>query len=101
MNCLKLFLFLGTNTGQVLVFLLTITPHDKRAKDKVTAVLGKEIQLRHRAPVINMEVIDAGGLVVTGNQPSYPPPHRVLIASEEQFKLFQLPQLKPCGKYKV
>ena len=28
-------------------------------------------------------------------------PHRVLIASEEQFKTFTLPTLKPCGKYKL
>ena len=26
---------------------------------------------------------------------------RVLITSEEQFKLFLLPQLKPCDKYKL
>ena len=94
-------LWLGTNTGQVLVFLLTITPVDKRKNDKITAVLAKEIQLKHRAPVIDIEVHDAGGLPVSGSQPSYPPPHRVLITSEEQFKLFSLPQLKPCGKYKL
>lgn len=28
-------------------------------------------------------------------------PHRVLIASEEQFKVFSLPQLKPVTKYKL
>ena len=28
-------------------------------------------------------------------------PHRVVIASEEQFKMFMLPTLKPCGKYKL
>ena len=94
-------LWAGTNTGQVLVFLLTITPVDKRKNDKITAVLAKEIQLKHRAPVIDIEVHDAGGLPVSGSQPSYPPPHRVLITSEEQFKLFSLPQLKPCGKYKL
>merc|ERR1719228_1764688 len=94
-------LWAGTNTGQVLVFLLTITPVDKRKNDKITAVLAKEIQLKHRAPVIDIEVHDAGGLPVSGNQPSYPAPHRVLITSEEQFKLFLLPQLKPCGKYKL
>ena len=94
-------LWAGTNTGQVLVFLLTITPVDKRKNDKITAVLAKEIQLKHRAPVIDIEVHDAGGLPVSGAQPSYPPPHRVLITSEEQFKLFLLPQLKPCGKYKL
>merc|ERR1719483_634014 len=94
-------LWAGTNTGQVLVFLLTITPTDKRKNDKVTAVLAKEIQLKHRAPVIDIEVQDAGGLPVDGPQPSYPAPHRVLITSEEQFKLFSLPNLKPCGKYKL
>ena len=41
---------------QVLVFLLTITPVDKRKNDKITAVLAKEIQLKHRAPVIDIEV---------------------------------------------
>ena len=94
-------LWAGTNTGQVLVFLLTITPVDKRKNDKITAVLAKEIQLKHRAPVIDIEVHDAGGLPVSGPQASYPAPHRVLITSEEQFKLFSLPQLKPCGKYKL
>jgi len=94
-------LWAGTNTGQVLVFVLTITPNDKRNKDKVTAVLGKEIQLRHRAPVIDMTVLDMGGLCIDGGQTNYPPPHRILITSEEQFKMFQLPQLKPSGKYKV
>lgn len=28
-------------------------------------------------------------------------PHKVLIASEEQFKVFALPQLKPVTKYKL
>ena len=69
-------LWAGTNTGQVLVFMLTITPVDKRKNDKITAVLAKEIQLKHRAPVIDIEVHDAGGLPVSGNQPSYPAPHR-------------------------
>merc|ERR1711881_176599 len=27
--------------------------------------------------------------------------HKVLISSEEQFKMFLLPTLKPCGKYKL
>ena len=66
-----------------------------------------------------MQVHDTGGSPVSGGQPSYPAPHsyrqdyliltsslttlpsRVLITSEEQFKLFLLPQLKPCGKYKL
>ena len=37
----------------------------------------------------------------SGPQSEYPSPHKVLIASEEQFKVFLLPNLKPCGKYKL
>jgi len=91
----------GTNSGQVLVFLLTITPEEKRKNDKITAVLAKEIQLKHRAPVIDIVVYDSGGLPIGGSQENYPAPHKVLIASEEQFKVFLLPNLKPCGKYKL
>lgn len=38
---------------------------------------------------------------VAGTAGDYPAPHKVLIASEEQFKVFLLPNLKPCGKYKL
>ena len=90
-------LWAGTNSGQVLVFLLTV-PEKRESDKKASAMLGKEIQLKHKAPVIDIAVVDAGGLPadVGGAEP-----HRVLIASEEQFKTFQLPTLKPCGKYKL
>merc|ERR1740131_930263 len=91
----------GTNSGQVLVFLLNITPEDKRKNDKITAVLAKEIQLKHRAPVIDIVVYDSGGLPVSDMKKDSPAPHKVLIASEEQFKVFLLPNLKPSGKYKL
>ena len=91
---------MGTNTGKLLVFLLTITSLDKR-KNKITAVLAVlavEIQLKHCAPNIDIEVQESGGFPVSGYQPAYPTPHRVLITSDEQFKLFLLSKLKPCGK---
>jgi len=47
-------LWAGTNTGQVLVLLLTIPPRDKRKNDKITAEKAMEIQLKHRAPVIDI-----------------------------------------------
>jgi len=37
----------------------------------------------------------------SGPQTEFASPHKVLIASEEQFKVFLLPNLKPCGKYKL
>ena len=100
-------LWAGTNSGQVLVFLLTVpaAAGEKRKSDKASAMLGKEIQLKHKAPVIDIAVVDAGGLPVSDSCPdaaeAAPLPHRVLIASEEQFKTFALPTLKPCGKYKL
>ena len=93
-------LWAGTNSGQVMVFLLTIPANveDKRKEDKVTCILGKEIQLKHRAPVISIQVLDVRGFPLTDCKEA---PHKVLIASEEQFKMFLLPTLKPCGKCKV
>merc|ERR550532_2872568 len=90
-------LWAGTNSGQVLVLLLTLPSSEKRQEDKVTAILGKEIQLKHRAPVLTIQVLDQAGLPNVTSEA----PHKVLIASEEQFKMFLLPNLKPCGKYKL
>ena len=78
--------------------LLTLpTGEEKRKEDKVTCILGKEIQLKHRAPVLTIQVLDQAGLPNLNSEG----PHKVLIASEEQFKMFLLPNLKPCGKYKL
>lgn len=77
---------------------------EKRKTEKASAILAKEIQLKHKAPVIAIEVIDSHGLPVTTSGDSTGSgqvPHKVLIVSEEQFKTFLLPTLKPCGKYKL
>ena len=55
------------------------------------------------------QVLDAGGVPIpeprkynsSDGDAATTQPHRVLIASEEQFKLFTLPTLKPSGKYKL
>ena len=82
-------LWAGTNTGQVCceicisyslkivflqvpVFLLTITPVDKRKNDKITAVLAKEIQLKHRTPVIDIEVTTGHLSLVSFLPPRFP-----------------------------
>lgn len=55
-------LWAGTNSGQVLVFLLNIPVggSEKRNTEKVSAMLAKEIQLRHKAPVIGIQVDHLG-----------------------------------------
>ncbi|KOB68800.1 putative lethal (2) giant larvae [Operophtera brumata] len=98
---------------------------------QVTCQLAKEIQLKHRAPVIGITILDGasvplpdplevftlpslkphnkykltaheGARVARGVSPlPEPGTHRVVITSEEQFKVFTLPSLKPHNKYKL
>ncbi|XP_043655548.1 lethal(2) giant larvae protein isoform X1 [Drosophila teissieri] len=110
-------LWSATNASTVSVFLLHLPPAQTAATAvpsasgnappqmprRVSAQLAKEIQLKHRAPVVGISIFDQAGSPVdqlnTGENGS--PPHRVIIASEEQFKVFSLPQLKPINKYKL
>jgi len=68
----------------VYAFTITMPPVAKRRDAAVTSQLGKEIQLKHRAPVLGITVVDSSGSPVTSGSP---PIHRVLIISEEQIKV--------------
>ncbi|XP_012284350.1 lethal(2) giant larvae protein homolog 1 isoform X2 [Orussus abietinus] len=103
-------LWAGTNNGTVYVFTLAIPEGVRRTEKDVNCTLGKEIQLKHRAPVIAITILDGSSIplpepfeaekgVCPG--PDMASPHRVAIASEEQFKIFNLPSLKPFCKYKL
>ncbi len=77
------------------------------------------MRLKHRAPVVHIQVIDQNMQPIpnesghiTSNQlaqqqqpasdmPPVLPNHKVIICSEEQFKVFQLPTLKPVCKFKL
>jgi len=58
-------------------------------KDDVTCQLAKEIQLKHRAPVLAVIVIDCNSGCVDSFSPDHDhlAPHKVLICSEEQIKV--------------
>ncbi|XP_013199710.1 lethal(2) giant larvae protein homolog 1 isoform X2 [Amyelois transitella] len=102
-------LWAGTNNGTVYAFTLHVPNTNKRKEEPVTCHLAKEIQLKHRAPVIAITVLDGASvplpdpLEVERGVSALPEPgtHRVLITSEEQFKVFSLPSLKPHNKYKL
>ncbi|XP_059620725.1 lethal(2) giant larvae protein-like [Phlebotomus argentipes] len=98
-------LWSATNSSCVSVFVVHLPPKSDEElppeqRKSVTGQLAKEIQLKHRAPVVGIAVVDHNGVPL-----DFPgagmAPHRVLIASEEQFKVFSLPQLKPVTKYKL
>lgn len=98
-------LWAGTNSGAIFVYTLAFPPIDKRDSDPVQCTLGKEIHLKHKAPVISIHIIDARGYPISDPFEEEPkglvPPQRVLICSEEQLKVFTLPSLKPFGKLKL
>lgn len=103
-------LWAGTNNGTVYAFSLTVPNTNKRKTEHVNCQLAKEIQLKHRAPVIGITVLDGASIPLPeplevergiSPLPDSSAPQRVLIASEEQFKLFTLPALKPYHKYKL
>ncbi|KFB47059.1 AGAP004483-PA-like protein [Anopheles sinensis] len=113
-------LWAGTNSSCVSVFVLNLPPKPaapapaatEAGSDEtgpavvpqgppVTGKLAKEIQMKHRAPIIGIAVVDSNGVPLEFQNVPGPAPHRVLIASEEQFKVFSLPQLKPVNKYKL
>jgi len=79
-------------------------PPPPPVQEDVSLTLAKEIQLRHRAPVIFIQVVDGSGFPIpnafevekgVSKQPSTIGSQKVLIISEEQLKLFTLPTLKP------
>lgn len=103
-------LWAGTNAGTVYVYQVVVPPNDKRDSEAVTCQLGKEIHLKHRAPVYAINIIDRlatplpGPLDVQNERaraPDMTGHHQVLICSEEQFKIFSLPYLKPQNKFKL
>ncbi|CAF3686272.1 unnamed protein product [Adineta steineri] len=95
-----------------------------------TCTMAKEIRLKHKAPVLSIVVLDGSNQSIgygssiptiestfsslnthiqattnsenaSPSSPSTIPSHKVLICSEEQFKVFTLPNLKPYCKFKL
>lgn len=90
----------GTNSGSVFAYALEVPAaaagSEKWPERVVEAVLGKEVQLMHRAPVVAIAVLDGHGRPLPepfeasrdlAQAPDMQGGHAVLIASEEQFKV--------------
>ncbi|XP_055263428.1 lethal(2) giant larvae protein homolog 1 isoform X3 [Moschus berezovskii] len=104
----------GTNSGSVFAYALevpaAVVGGEKRPERAVEAVLGKEVQLMHRAPVVAIAVLDGRGRPLPepyeasrdlAQAPDMQGGHAVLIASEEQFKVFTLPKVSAKTKFKL
>ncbi|KAG7460006.1 hypothetical protein MATL_G00216580 [Megalops atlanticus] len=100
----------GTNSGSVYAYALEVPSQEKFSEQSAEAVLGKEIQLMHRAPVVSIAVLDGRGNPLPepyeasrdlAKAPDMQGSHSVLIASEEQFKVFTLPKVSAKTKFKL
>lgn len=60
-------LWAGTNAGHIYVCYLTIPEADKRTEEEVQVEIGKEIKLKHKAPVVSMFVVDKEGMPLLGD----------------------------------
>ncbi|KAM9695203.1 lethal(2) giant larvae protein homolog 1 [Trichechus inunguis] len=107
-------LWAGTNSGSVFAYAMEVpaaaTGSEKRPERAIEAVLGKEVQLMHRAPVVAITVLDGRGRPLPepyeasrdlAQAPDMQGGHAVLIASEEQFKVFTLPKVSAKTKFKL
>lgn len=121
-------LWVGTNTGIIYIYALQFMlnasnvtriqaniPNPSttiRLNQSINCLLAKEMRLKHRAPVVHIQVIDQNMHPLPSDQtthlntteheqPQTPAHHKVIICSEEQFKVFQLPALKPVCKFKL
>ncbi|XP_040212347.1 lethal(2) giant larvae protein homolog 1 isoform X3 [Rana temporaria] len=103
-------LWAGTNSGSVFAYALEVPSREKFSERSAEAVLGKEIQLMHRAPVVSIAVLDGRGNPLPepfevsrdlAKAPDMQGTHSVLIISEEQFKLFTLPKVGAKTKFKL
>ncbi|KAG8201923.1 hypothetical protein JTE90_027400 [Oedothorax gibbosus] len=103
-------LWVGTSSGNIYIYTITLPASDCRTSDAVACQLGKEVQMKHQAPVLGIRVVDHRGYPIPDPtdvhyQRSKPADltgsHRVLICTEEQIKVFTLPSMKPFCKNKI
>ena len=87
-----------------------VPDQEERGDTPIAAEIGKEIKLKHHAPVISIFILDKNGVplpsgteVEAGREKpaDMTGPHSLLICSEEQFKIFTLPALRPRNKEKL
>ncbi|XP_066520875.1 LLGL scribble cell polarity complex component 2 isoform X2 [Hoplias malabaricus] len=103
-------LWAGTNGGAVYAYMLRLPPVERRMDDQVTAHAAKEIQLMHRAPVVGLVILDGRGAPLPeplevahdlARSPDMQGSHQLLVISEEQLKLFNLPKVSSKAKLKL
>ncbi|XP_041473429.1 LLGL scribble cell polarity complex component 2-like isoform X4 [Lytechinus variegatus] len=102
-------LWVGTNAGIIYIYSLGVPTGENRVQGNVMAEISKEIKLKHGAPINSMVVVDSDNNplpdpIEVQHECAKPPNmsgHNLIVCSEEQFKVFALPSLKPRYKTKL
>lgn len=92
----------GTNSGAIFFYVLAT----KNSSPSLGThwFLVKDVQLKHKAPIIFIRLLDVAGAEIMDNyqhlsdEKSF---SRILIGSEEQFKMFTIPNFKALSKFKL
>ncbi|KAM7542838.1 hypothetical protein Aperf_G00000000159 [Anoplocephala perfoliata] len=103
--------FAGTSGGAALVYAI-FTDNGKHPV-RISTRLATQVQLQHRAPIVNLRLIDTKThcplmsssvypppFATSATHPHQPPPHLVVI-SEEQVRLFALPSISLRQKARI
>ncbi|ESO07421.1 hypothetical protein HELRODRAFT_191180 [Helobdella robusta] len=114
----SLTLWAGTSAGTIYIHQLQVSRDEKKKESQVSCCLAKEITFKHRSPVMQISVLDKtmrpvsrcdydyevevdGATAAASAACSGGAGHSVVVATQEQFKLFLLPSLKPACKYNL
>lgn len=100
--------WVGTNAGIVFIYVLIQDSKVSSTSPAKSWQLAKEVQIKHKAPIIFIRLVDFNGMPIfennqiserekTGSSQS----NRILICSEEQLKIFNLPNFKTIHKFKL
>ncbi|EDO48036.1 predicted protein [Nematostella vectensis] len=98
-------MWVGTNAGHIYVYYITL-PDEENKDHGLEAEVGKEIKLKHKAPIVAIFVVDKDGSPILADSENdkgvdMSGQHSLVICSEEQFKVFSLPHLKARQKEKL
>ncbi|OAF64730.1 Lethal(2) giant larvae protein 2 [Intoshia linei] len=102
----RLCVWIGCSSGKILCYMLSFPQADQRLVNPVQCELAKTINIKHAAPIIYLTTLDEN-FSPFQNKDSIEPEENesvsqiLLVCTEEQIKLFSIPQLSPVHKLKI
>lgn len=90
--------WVGTASGTVCFFALTVPDYNHRQENAVECIYAKMMQMHHRAPIVNISIIDRNGPISVYDESSQSNTHQLIVTTEEQIKVYSLPKVQYRSK---